>query len=227
MDRLTEFVSKSFTGAKQGDGSENNNIKSPFSSIDMSKATLDKEAHLLGRYGDTDIDIDALSEKDGINSEPSPLSAESTDPSSGPVSTQGLISVNTSSAAPLPTPSSSSSSSAQTLSTSSALSSHNSRQQPGGVGMSLPHILQSSSAVTGAPGGHRPHTIANISTFSIDSLSARVSGDNTTCAPPPAAPTSASITVCSSTVVTSTTPAPSAARTLTSPASSHSLHQGK
>ncbi len=220
MDRLTEFVSKSFTVPKQGDGSENNNVKSPFSSIDMSKATLDKEAHLLGKYGDTDIDIDVLSEKDGSNSIPSPTPPAVVSDTNNCVSSPGLISTNTTSSAALP-PHTVSSSSALTppLSTSLTLSSLTTSQQSGGIGMALPNILHSSSAVAG---GHRTPTVGNISSFSIDSLSARVVGDKSTSAPPPSC---ASTAVFSSTV-TSTTPAPSAARTLTASTSSHSLHAG-
>ena len=57
MDRLTEFVSKSFDGQHKEENLENNNSKKTYSSVDMSKETLDKEELARASQDYDDIDV--------------------------------------------------------------------------------------------------------------------------------------------------------------------------
>ncbi len=73
MDRLTEFVSKSFDGqsGEKEESVENNNVgtKGPAVCMDMSKETLDRESALLHSREtvDVDVDVDVTAEDDATS----------------------------------------------------------------------------------------------------------------------------------------------------------------
>ena len=89
MDRLTEFVSKSFDGQRKEESMENNNSKKAFTSLDMSKETLDREA-LAARtsheYDEVDVtgDRDIPTSEDDVNVDQEPMSAVVTSSSAVP-----------------------------------------------------------------------------------------------------------------------------------------------
>ena len=69
MDRLTEFVSKSFDGRHDHEeevevNSDNNNIKTICASMDMSKETLDREALERAACGEYDDHVDVTGDHD-------------------------------------------------------------------------------------------------------------------------------------------------------------------
>ena len=84
MDRLTEFVSKSFDGQRKEESMENSSRK-VLTSVDMSKETLDREALAARTSHDYDVDVDVTGDRD-VTSEDvrEPTSPTVTSPSTAP-----------------------------------------------------------------------------------------------------------------------------------------------